>query len=317
MQVPFATGKKIIIAGAGISGLSFAVALRKRWESEDPSLCAPTITILERDTEDFGTQREGYSISIRSDSGSAGMQTLQKLGLLESLLEQNTSKIQGDPGAFCFWGLEWNTILRTNFRTPIGLPVPSMRIARNILRKTLLQSLSEEDHIQWGKTCIATSRIDNGKTGVYLSDDRILECDILVAADGAKSKIRSSIRPDDELSFAGPVCLMGNAKFSGQVPSPCNKDWGRVLGGNGISLFVGPIDEHSAVWSLSYRASEPSEPLKQPLSLPKFEELIEGALERGEHFNEPYQTLVRATDPATLTLVNAMDKQPFTHTGDF
>jgi 2-polyprenyl-6-methoxyphenol hydroxylase-like FAD-dependent oxidoreductase len=42
-------------------------------------------------------------------------------------------------------------------------------------------------------------------------------------------------------------------------------------------------------------------------------DLLEEALDRGKAFAEPFESLVRETDPLTLMVFNAMDKQPFPH----
>jgi hypothetical protein len=60
---------------------------------------------------------------------------------------------------------------------------------------------------------------------------------------------------DDTLSFTGAVCVGGRAKFSDGIPAPVDKEWGAVIGASGTGLFASPLDEQSAVWSLSYLAS--------------------------------------------------------------
>src|SRR5271168_3876188 len=91
----FLAGKKIIIAGAGISGLSFAIALHKFWLSQDPSIPPFSITFYERDSAIPGPDREGYSLSIRSDGQSGGMKTLKNLGLVDLLLSRSITGVQG------------------------------------------------------------------------------------------------------------------------------------------------------------------------------------------------------------------------------
>jgi 2-polyprenyl-6-methoxyphenol hydroxylase-like FAD-dependent oxidoreductase len=57
----FLSGRHIVVAGAGIAGLSFVVALRKLWLTGVPP---PRITIFERDSEHDALGREGYSLSL-------------------------------------------------------------------------------------------------------------------------------------------------------------------------------------------------------------------------------------------------------------
>ena len=310
---PFASGKKIIVAGAGIAGLSFVVALRKQWLSQSPTLTPPTIAIYERDPKNFGVEREGYSISIRSDGNAAGLQALSKLNLLETALAQSITGVQEDPGSFGLWDKDWSGILRIKLKTPGSLPVPGMRIARNVLRKILIESVSVGDEIHWGTTCVGAVKLESGRIEVQLGNGKTDECDLLIAADGSKSKIRSTFRPEDKLNFAGAVAIGGVSRFKDKVPPPVNRDWGFYLSGTGYGLFASPVDEHSAVWSLSYLAKEPREFAKQPLSTEQADLILKEARERGKDMAEPFQTLVNATDISTLMILNTLDKQPFPH----
>jgi 2-polyprenyl-6-methoxyphenol hydroxylase-like FAD-dependent oxidoreductase len=308
----FAAGKAIVVAGAGIAGLSFAVALRQKWPSSETP---PKIIIYERDAEEGGVEREGYSLSIRSDGASGGIQVLQKLGLLEEMLRISITGIQGDRGGFALWNTDWTEILKVKRRTPPeGLPVASIRIARYLLRRTLVEALSPQDTLHWATACTGATQLPSGQVEVQLSNGQVQVCDFLIAADGANSRLRRTLRPDDNLRFAGAVCISGNARLPDGVPKPVTTDWGLVLGGGGTSLFASPIDQQSAIWSVSYLSAEQRKTMKQPIPKDQISDLLQESLDRGKYFAEPFQTLVRATDPSTLMIFNAMDKQPFPHT---
>src|SRR2546423_391310 len=284
----FAAGKTIVVAGAGIAGLSFVLALRRKWPSSE---IPPKIIIYERDAQEGGIEREGYSLSIRSDGASGGMQALQKLGLLESMLRVSITGIQNDRGGFALWDTKWAEILKVKARNPPdGLPVPNMRIARFLLRRTLIEALSSDDTIRWATACTGAVQLPTSKVQVQLSNGEVQECDFLIAADGANSKLRRALRPDDNLQFAGAVCLSGNARLPDGVPEPVTANWGLVLGGCGTGLFVSPIDQHSALWSVSYLAAEPRRTMKQPIPKDQINGLIDEALDRGKVFTEPYQS---------------------------
>ena len=316
----FLSNKILLIAGAGLSGLSFTLALRKHLKTLPPSSLPhpPTLLIYEREPRDLPPGREGYSISIRSDARSGGIQALQKLGLLDRALDASITGLGdgndgGSGGGFAVWDTAWNELLKIRPRVPAGLPVGVIRIARRALRSVLVEAVEARDAIRWGVACTGVERLADGRARVRLSDGGVAECDILIAADGASSKIRAGLRPGDGLRFAGAVCLSGTARFAGGVvPEPMDRDWGIVLGGGGEKcLFVSPVDERSALWNLSYLASGPRESKKPPLSEEESQEICQEALEVGKVFNEPFQTLVRETDPSTVMVFNAMDKQPF------
>jgi hypothetical protein len=111
----------------------------------------------------------------------------------------------------------------------------------------------------------------------------------------------------------GAVCIAGNAKFSGEVPEPANKDMGFLLTGTGTGLLVAPIDEHSAMWNVSYLSPEPRTIMKQPWSDDYRREVLEEVLERGKGFAEPFATYIKSTDMATLQMLNTVEKPAFSH----
>ncbi|KAL2220281.1 hypothetical protein M432DRAFT_311876 [Thermoascus aurantiacus ATCC 26904] len=318
---PVVAGKKIIVVGAGIAGLSFALALRKQWPTSTKHE-PPSVTIYERDTKETSIGREGYSLSIRSDGLSGGMQALHRLNLLERMLRASIS-VAGN-GSFNLWNTAWQSILSVRIsRGDSGLssdkelPADGMRIARDVLRRIMVDAVYEQKDttMHWERPCTRVEPLPDGKIRVHLGDGTTDECDILIAADGASSKIRTQLRPADGLSFTGAVCISATSRFDSHeaVPRPVDRDWGAVLGGGGVGLFVSPVDSRSALWSVSYLTDQPRERMRYPLSEEQVQSLLTEALERGSQFSEPFQTLVRATDPTTLMLFNAMDKQPFKH----
>ena len=318
-QVHILSGKRIIVSGAGLAGLSFVIALRKHLRSVDPSSLVhpPTLVIYERESKELAPGREGYSISIRSDGRPGGIQTLQKLGILDKAIDVSiTGLTHGEAGGFTIWDTSWNELLKIRPWIPEGLPVGGLRIARRRLRDVMIDAVEAGDVVHWNIACTGVTRLDDGRVQLQLSNGGTDQCDLLIAADGASSKLRACLRPEDKLSFAGPVFLGGTARFlDGPTPKPVDQDWGPVLGGEGKGLFVSPVDKTSALWGLSYLASEPREPMKQPMSKEESDKICQEALQLGSCFQEPFQTLVRATDPTTTMVFNAMDKQPFANVG--
>ena len=312
-QRPVIAGKTIFIAGAGIGGLAFATALSKQWPSTFPK---PKLTIFERDNYEDRVGREGYTLSLRTDSRSGGVQALDKLGLYEKV---HNASFQGggeNAGSMFIWDKNWNELL--NIRSePVGdKGLKSMRIRRNALQRALADAAVESGtDIRWGTAVVDAKRDKNSKMTISLSNGTIVSCDMLIAADGSRSNLRTRLRPSDKLDFAGVICISGTAKFENEksVPKPLDRDWGALLGGQGIGLFVAPVDSESALWSLSYYAQQPREQLHYPMSEKDVEALLEESRSLGKHFTPKVNSLVNATDPSTLMVFNAMDRPPFSH----
>ena len=305
---PPVASKKIIVLGAGIAGLAFVIALRKQWPDGHQF---PEVVVYERDAKETSIGREGYSISIRGDEYSGGLQTLEAMGMLEDVSAAAISKTNNaeNPGGFAMWDLQWNKILDLGHQ-------PGMRVARDALRKILVDAAlgAEGVSVQW-ETAFAHLKMTDGKVSVGLADGTVDTADIVVAADGVNSKARAELRPDDGLSFAGAVSLSATSRFpDGEVPAPMNRNWGFVLEGKGTGLFVSPISSTAGLWSLSYMSEKPREDARRPYTAEQIDGFLKEALDRGKSFTEPFQTLVKNTDPSSLMVLNAMDKQPFYHT---
>jgi 2-polyprenyl-6-methoxyphenol hydroxylase-like FAD-dependent oxidoreductase len=318
--LPFLSGKKILIIGGGISGLSFAASLYKLLPSiSSPTFIPPTLKIYERDTSDLDPTRQGYTLSIRSDSNTGGVQTLQNLGLLDKAFAESVNASQagmGDEkrGTFCLWDAKWSEIFRVEMQAPKGAPVQSLRIKRNVLRKILVNAVVERGvKIEWEKKVVGVEKLAGGRLKVLFERGEAEECDFLVAADGSKSRVRGALKPGDGLVFQEVVGIMGESRFVGKPPGPANKDWGMMLSGTGNGLFVSPVDEHSVVWSISYHAREPRKLSELSIGEPDADELLKEVLERGKEIAEPFRTYVEATDLETLMVRNFSDKPPFEH----
>lgn len=327
----FLVGKKIVIAGAGISGLTFTYSLHKLWPSISTST-PPPIVLYERDPSAVPKDREGYSLSLRSDRPSAGIQTLQQMGLLDRMLEVSITGMGGEGGSgdgngrkgeggFCIWDREFSKIMKVHSKTPEGCPVAGMRIARADLRRTLVEAVEElsDVEIKWGEFITGTSSSTSSVRAVQVttSNGNEQSCDVLLAADGSSSKLRTLLRPADILSFAGPTCICGTTSISAHHPSGHDEEFGTAISGDGPALFIAPVDHENMMWSLSWKVDEPPVPRKQPMSRESSEALLDEAKKKGAVYGEKFKEMLDETDLKTLARFNAMDKQPFTHSGTY
>ena len=338
--------KHIVVAGAGISGLAFAISLHKLWPASSPdntpasSAAPPRITIYERDPCAVPKNRAGYSLSLRSDGPSAGIQTLQRMGLLDVMMERCIAtmgdvKNEGEKGSggFCVWRVvdgevgkdgeagekRWERVLKVAGKTPAGCPISSMRIARAELRRTLVEAVEALPNVSiiWDTTITTVHPASDGpdeKITVALADGTTDTADLLVAADGSASKVRAALRPDDTLDFAGPVCIYAICPIESLHPSGSHQEFGSVISGHGRGLFLAPVDGGKMVWSLSRLVDSPPAPVKQPLSPEQRSQLFDEARQHGLGvYGARFERLLQATDPSTITRFNALDKPAFPH----
>ncbi|KAL2196682.1 hypothetical protein P885DRAFT_36866 [Corynascus similis CBS 632.67] len=310
----FLSGRHIVVAGAGMAGLSFAVALHKLWPIDVPP---PQLTIFERDVKQDSEGRVGYSLSLAGADDTGGLVALRDLGLLDEILSYAISGVDKN-GAFKLWDADWSQILSVRLRPASGLPTAGIRIARKHLRQTLLEAVADE--IQWGKACVSATKLESGKMLVQVaasngSQETTVECDLLVVADGASSKIRAALRPDDVLQYAGAVQIAGIAHFPEGIPTPLNDNWGQqVSGGHGVSCFYSPVDQHKVVWALSFREPTPRQAISAPASEQIARSLLNEVLARGHMLGQLFRTIVgSATDPKGVFCLPARDKKPFHH----
>jgi len=307
----FLSGKRIIVAGAGIAGLSFVRAMEQNWPT---GMAPPRITVYERDARHLPGNRGNYSLGLRSDSHSGGLQALQKLGLIDEIYN---ARIPGSTGAMEIRDANWDTIIKVKKEStpPDGLPIDHMRITRNNLRECLVQSISDRVDFNWGTSCVTAATLKDGSAEVALDDGSISVCDLLVIADGASSKLRRCLRPDDDLKYAGAVIIGGNATFPDGLPQKLREASGPVIGGNGRALVCFQLDDKSMVWFLTRRSTEPRQPMKGEEAMAIRDEILAEVLSEGDVFVEPFNSIVRATDPSSWRIFNAMDKQPKPYDG--
>ncbi|KAF4992239.1 hypothetical protein FGRMN_7269, partial [Fusarium graminum] len=311
----FLERKTIIVAGAGTAGSAFVVALRRLW---DPEMAEPNIIIYDRDSPDLSAQREGYTISLAGYNASGGLVALNKMGILQDVLGNAVSGLNGE-GAFKIWGPNWSECASFRHKPIEGLPSASVRIARSDLRRVLHDRLRSEDSVQWNSRCIAVHKLRNGRMRVHVARGQpgheVIneeDCDLLVAADGAHSKLREYLRPEDNLEFAGAVLRGGVSRFEGPPPAPVDKDWGFMLSGTGESCFFSPADKNSILWGLGNLEAERIPDLDTS-DRSAIEEIIDRGLQLSDGLQEPFKTIVNHTDRATVFSINAQDKNPFCH----
>lgn len=314
MERHFLSGKTIVVAGAGIAGLSFKIAMRKLWPSGLPP---PRILMYEREPRVTPEGRDGYSISLAGYDETGGLFAARDMGILDQVLQRATPGLDGD-FKLTLWDSTWKELLVQKYKPVDGLPTAGIRIARRELRNLLIEVAGTND-VTWGASCVGAKKLANGKIMVDVvnhsnSKERSqVECDLLVVADGASSKIRDMVRPEDPLQYTGIMMKGGLAVFPDGLPKPVDKNWGILLSkGQGVACFFSPYNEKSMAWGVSYRSESIEAPVNY--SNPRdVQSVLDDCLELGKDFAEPFGSIIKATKPQEVSRLPAKDKQPFRH----
>ncbi|ROV89719.1 hypothetical protein VMCG_10358 [Cytospora schulzeri] len=293
-------GKCIVVAGGGIGALAFVLALEQLWPPSQSSK-GPDITNFERETRQNSIQQDPYMLDITGGNPDEGLFALQQLGLLHNVRAHSTL----NSGLINAYG---------------GLPAATMRITRDNLKRVLLDKAEKGiTTFRWRCTCTSAERLSNGRIQVTVQDAEegttvTEDCDLLIAADGANSKIRETFRPfDREMDYSGATQIGGISRLPKGLPHPLEENYGlQMSSGEGVCCIYAPFDANTIGWAVS--TTGPARNPKFGLFTPEeLAALKKEALETSSMFEEPFQTIVHATDPATAFVRPAFEKQPFQH----
>jgi 2-polyprenyl-6-methoxyphenol hydroxylase-like FAD-dependent oxidoreductase len=250
---------------------------------------------------------------------SGGMQALRTIGLLDQTMDDGIAVLKhfsGQENGFRVWNADFSPLLtfKVPHQPPDGLPIHGMRITRYMLRQCLIDALPEGTDVKWEVGCEGAKRLEDGRVRVMLNDGTTDDCDLLVAADGANSKIRAALRPGDTLSYAGVKMTGAISKFDNGLPDIIQKNYGLVLTGEGSCLFVSPVSENTATWAMSWPAEKPMDrTIAGDEAFKKMGQILADAEKAGRNLASPWPELLANTDGSTLTVLNANDKMPIDH----
>ncbi|XWW97567.1 hypothetical protein V2A60_005551 [Cordyceps javanica] len=182
---------RVLIAGAGIGGLATAISLARI--SRIPNL---DIQIYEQAPE---LLEIGASIALSPN----GMRTLERLGVHEALADDLGFRgPSGIPQIFRHW--KSNQVLSVDTHTNVtDSRHQTTRFHRGHLHAVLLSHVPRSS-IHLNKRVIRAAATES-EAALFFEDGTEAHGDILIAADGIRSKVRQAFLPDHRLRFTGKV----------------------------------------------------------------------------------------------------------------
>ncbi|KAH8658426.1 putative monooxygenase [Xylariales sp. PMI_506] len=314
----FLGGKSIVVAGFGIAGSTFVSTLNQLWPAASDM---PNITVFEQRVQDASAPQGSHVLTLHGGSPDEGMLVLQRLRRLENIKAASTLV----SGYFGVWNEKWKFLSDLHPQAQADLPSSALRINREDLRLHLEDKAVRVPtaKIRWQCTCVAAERLMDGRIRVTVEDsthDEAItftqDCDFLIVADGADSRLVASLRPDKaKMEYIGANQIGGISRLSQGLPLPLEAiDTGgmQMSDGENICCIYTPLDNHTVHWAVSRVGPERQQKLGS-FTDAEFAALKAEALETGSMFAEPFRTIVEATDPATAFILPAKERQPFAH----
>lgn len=224
------TKPRIIVIGGGIGGLALAQGLRRAG--------VENIVVYERDQSAQG-RMQGYRLRISPE----GEQALREcLSLRAQDLLTMTSNLRGEDGLVAY-DEKLNSMWAPEFTDPRGDdPNKVDAVDRVTLRRVLLAGL--DDVVRWGKRFTRLEQAD-GKVVAHFEDGDTDSGEILVAADGANSRVRAQLRPGDRHTDLGVRAILSRTPRAEAVkaglPEVLRDRFVNVTGSDGLRLALMPM----------------------------------------------------------------------------
>lgn len=229
--------KRIAIVGGGPGGLTLARLLQIK---------GADVKVYERDVNK-DVRVQGATLDLHDESG---LRALREAGLIDAF------KANYRPGAdkMRIVDREATILMDEDFNASDEVSRPE--IDRGPLRKILLDSLAP-DTVVWDSQFVSMSETGNTWTLVF-KNGTSAQADIVVAADGANSKIRpliTAIRP----FFAGMTAIEG-AVYNSATASPKIHELlsgGKIFAlGDGKTLIVSAKGDGSLAYYCGFKSDE-------------------------------------------------------------
>ena len=266
---------KISIIGAGIGGLTTAIALKQKGFE---------VEIFEA-SEDFGKAGSGINLAINA------MQVFKRLGLYEEIaaLGNHTNSLR-------LTDEKLNTITNVSLLNSEKIhQVKAFAIHRATLHTILVNRL-QDVKIHLGKRLKSLTQTEN-EVNFEFEDGTAYTSNLIIGADGIHSVVRKAIFDNTTLRLAKQVCWRGIVKIETlqKYQTQLTELWGR-----GKRFGFVHINEDEVYW---YALANYKTDYKTEFSNSDLEELF-------SDFSPIVQSIISKTDKKSIIINEMMDLKP-------
>jgi 2-polyprenyl-6-methoxyphenol hydroxylase-like FAD-dependent oxidoreductase len=266
---------RVVIAGAGIGGLTLAIALRRRGKA---------VTVFERAAS---LEAVGAGIALPAN----GVRALQRLGLGERVARAgkvvDRAVIQDWRGRQLGPEVDLSAVYEQ-----MGASLVALHRAR--LHRVLLDAVGA-DAVTTGAQ-VASFEQDAGSVMVALVNGDRIEADLLVGADGLHSAVRAQLMGDSRPTYSGYTSWRGvTPADSVTQPERTSESWGR-----GERFGIVPIGFGEMYWFAV--ADAPSDG--------RDNDVHRELLTRFSSWHAPIADIIRATPSDRIVRTDISDRPP-------
>ena len=220
---------KVIIIGAGTGGLCLAQGLRSS---------GIAVEVFERDRTP-SDRLQGYRLSINAQGSDALRSCLP-----EKLFGQFVQGAAKPSESVTFLDHRLGPLLGLDLTRSAKQPTErEWPVSRTMLRQVLLQGL--DSTVQFGKNCLGYTNSANEQITARFEDGSVARGDVLVAADGAASRLRGQLLPHAKRIDTGIIAVSGKFTLDhaarARVPAPIMRGPTLVLGPQGCFMFANAV----------------------------------------------------------------------------
>lgn len=265
-----------LILGAGIAGLSVAIALKK---------AGINAQVVESAS---GFKALGAGITLASNA----IEVFDRLGIADEVIPEGVAVQKAS-----ILSAAGKTISSVSLNK-VATAYPQVGIHRGALHQVLLRHMDDQQ-VLWGKR---STRIEQKADGirVFFDDGTSLECGWLIVAEGVHSPIRKQLLPQSKVRYAGYTCWRGIA----EVPDFKADEAVEIWGEKGRFGYVG-VAPGRVYWFATRNAKEKD----QEMAANKSTELLQNFKSYPKEVGE----LLRATPDQAVLWNDIVDLAPIPH----